>query len=588
MRELFKSLREYKGKALLTPLVMAAEAILEIIIPFIMTLLLEVIEEAARANVPLTGADFGRIAMFGAIMLALAAASMTCGVLGGKFAAEASAGFAANLRGDMYDKIQTYSFTNIDRFSTSSLITRLTLDVTTVQQSFQMIIRMLSRAPVLFVFASVMAFVIAPSIAWIFIVSACVLGVALVFIMRRVQPNFKKMFKKYDNLNAVTQENLIGIRVVKAYVLEGQEIDKYHEATEATYRYSVKAEHVLAAINPVTRFVLYATMLTILAVGGVNIVTGGGMSIPDLTGLMSYSSQIMMGIMNITMVLNFVAMSRPAMERIGEVMKEECTVTNPESPIYEVEDGSIEFRNVRFSYTGGEGTDVVQGVSLSIRSGETVGIVGGTGSSKSTLVALIPRLYDVREGSVMVGGKDVRGYDLQALRNAVSVVLQKNVLFSGSVADNLRWGDENATQAEIEHAARQACAEEFIKELPEQYEYDLGQGGVNVSGGQKQRLCIARALLKKPKVLILDDSTSAVDTRTDASIRAALKEHAKGVTKLIIAQRIASVKDADRILVLHDGRIVAFDTHDELLNSCEMYREIYQSQTQGGDEDGTV
>lgn len=578
-----KSLRQYKGRAILTPIVMVVEAVLEILIPFVMTLLVGVIENADEAT-GLTGADLGQIAIYGAIMLALGIASLVAGALGGKFASEASAGFAANLRQDAFDKIQTYSFANIDKFSSSSLITRLTTDITNVQMSFQMSIRMLVRAPVMFVSAAVMSFLIAPDIAWIFLVAALVLFVLVYFVMRKAQPSFRQMFKKYDRLNAVVQENLTGIRVVKAYVLEGKEIDKYHEATQDAYDYSVKAERIMATMMPVVQGIMYTTMILLLAIGGTQII-GGNLQVATLTGLMSYATQILSGVMMVAMVLTFIAMSMPAMERISEVLKEESTIANPEQPVFEVENGEIEFDHVSFSYSEQAENDVLHDISLKIRSGETIGIVGGTGSAKSTLVSLIPRLYDVTGGSVKVGGRDVKEYDLETLRNAVAVVLQKNVLFSGSIAENLRWGKEDATQEEIETAAKQACADEFIETLPGKYEYDLGQGGVNVSGGQKQRLCIARALLKHPKILILDDSTSAVDTKTDSKIRAALKAHAPDVTKIIIAQRIASVQDTDRILVLDDGRIDAFGTHEELLQTNEIYRNIYQSQNKGGEDD---
>ncbi len=580
IKKLLKSVRQYKTKTLLTPLVMIGEAALEILIPFVMTLLIGVIESADVIG----KAEIGKIAMYGGIMLAMALVSLTCGALGGKFASEASAGFAANLREDMYGKIQTYSFANIDKFSSSSLITRLTMDVSNVQMAFQMSIRMLVRAPILFLFASIMSFVIEPTIAWIFIVAAAILGGVVFFIMGKVQPNFRMMFKKYDKLNAVAQENLTGIRVVKAYVLEGQEIDKYQKAAKDVYDYSVRAEKIMVTMNPIVQTIMYATMILLLAVGGVRVV-GGSLEIADLTGLLSYSTQILSGIMTVAMALTFIAMSRPAMERITEVLSEESTILPSEHPVYEVKDGSITFENVSFSYAEGK-TDVLRGIDLSIRSGETIGIIGGTGSAKSTLVSLIPRLYDARVGKVTVGGLDVKEYDLDTLRNAVAMVLQKNVLFSGSIAENLRWGKEDATQEEIEFAAKQACADEFIEQLPGKYEYDLGQGGVNVSGGQKQRLCIARALLKKPKVLILDDSTSAVDTKTDASIRAALKQHAPEVTKLIIAQRIASVQDSDRILVMDGGEVSAFGTHEELMQSSEIYRGVYESQNRGGQEDG--
>ena len=525
--------------------------------------------------------------MYGGIMLAMAIVSLTCGILGGKLASEASAGFVANLRDDMYDHIQTYSFANIDRFSSASLITRMTTDATNVQNAFQMSIRMLVRAPVLFLFAAVMSFIINPGIAWIFIVAAIVLGLVMFILMRRVQPNFREMFKKYDKLNSVAQENLTAIRVVKSYVLEDEEIDKYQKATQDVFEYSVRAERIMALIMPAVQIVIYATMIILLAVGGVNIV-GGGMGVSDLTGLLSYSTQILSGVMMVAMVLTFIAMARPAMDRISEVLEEKSTIVNPEDPVTEVKDGSVDFENVSFAYVKDAEADVLQNVSFHIRSGETIGIIGATGSSKSTLVSLIPRLYDVKSGCVKVGGRDVREYDVETLRNAVAMVLQKNVLFSGSVAENLRWGNENATQEELEAAAKQACADEFIEQLPGRYEYDLGQGGVNVSGGQKQRLCIARALLKKPKILILDDSTSAVDTKTDAKIRAALREHAPEVTKIIIAQRIASVQDSDRIMILDAGRIAAFGTHDELMKTNELYRDIYESQNKGGDEDGTA
>ena len=571
-----KSVRQYKSRAILTPVVMVVEAAMEILIPFVMTLLVGVIEDAQEAGRNLIQEDFVKIAIYGGIMFVLGIVSLASGVFGGKLASEASAGFAANLRQDAYDKIQTFSFANIDRFSTSSLITRLTTDITSVQMSF--------RAPVMFIFASIMAFIIEPGIAWIFLVAAAILFVLVLLIMNAAQPNFRQMFKKYDRLNAVAQENLTGIRVVKSYVLEGPEIDKYQKATQEVYDYSVRAEKLTAAMSPVVQVIMYVTMIILLAVGGASIV-GGDLKIADLTGLLSYATQILSGVMMVAMVLTFIAMSRPAMERISEILSEESTIEDPVDPVFEVKDGAIEFDHVSFAYRkGGEGEDVIKDVSLKIASGETIGIIGQTGSAKTTLVSLIPRLYDATEGSVKVGGRDVKEYDLTVLRDSVAMVLQKNVLFSGSVAENLRWGKEDATQEELEFACKQACADEFIEQLPGKYEYDLGQGGVNVSGGQKQRLCIARALLKSPKVLILDDSTSAVDTKTDSRIRAALREHAPDVTKIIIAQRINSVQDADRILVLDAGRVSGFGTHEELLKTNEIYRGIYESQVRGGDD----
>lgn len=584
-KTLLKSVRQYKRYAFLTPVVMVGEAAMEILIPYVMTMLVGVIETAQEAGTALGPAEIGMIALYGGIMIVMATFSLTCGVLGGKLASKASAGFAANLREDMYNKIQTYSFANIDRFSTSSLITRLTTDVTNVQQAFQMCIRMLVRAPVLFLFASIMSFVIAPQIAWIFLVAAAVLLLIVLLLMNKVHPIFREMFKKYDKLNSVTQENLTGIRVVKSYVLESAEIDKYQKATQDAYDFSVRAEKIMVMIMPVVQLIMYATMIILLAVGGVSII-GGSLHVSDLTGLLSYSTQILSGIMTVAMCLTFIAMSRPAMERMSAVLKEEPTITDPEDPVFEIADGSIEFDGVSFAYAADTKERVLKDVTLKIQSGETVGILGGTGSAKSTLVSLIPRLYEATEGCVKVGGRDVKEYDLEALRNAVAVVLQKNVFFSGSVAENLRWGKEDATQEELEFAAKQACADEFIEKLPGKYEYDLGQGGVNVSGGQKQRLCIARALLKNPKILILDDSTSAVDTKTDALIRAALKEHAPDVTKIIIAQRIASVQEADKIIVLDRGRVVDVGTHEELMKSSEIYRGVYLSQVKGGDEDG--
>ncbi len=585
VKTLAKSVRQYKTRAILTPIVMVGEAAMEISIPYIMTLLIRVIEAAQDAGRGLAAEDFKSIALYGGIMFVMACFSLFCGVLGGKLGAEASAGFAANLREDMYKRIQTFSFENIDRFSSSSLITRMTTDVTNVQNAFQMLIRMCVRAPAMFVFAAIASFSIAPDIAWIFLVSAVLLAVVVVLISGRAMPSFRLMFQKYDRLNAVSQENLTGIRVVKSYVREEGEIEKYRRATQEIYDTSCRAEKIMAFLNPVVQLVMYATMIILLAVGGLEIIRES-IDVSTLTGLLSYATQILSSVMTVATMFTFITMSKPAMDRIAQVLEEKPTITNPVSPVTEIKDGSIDFVNVSFSYAGEGGTEVLQDIDLHIKSGETIGIIGGTGSSKTSLVSLIPRLYDATRGCVKVGGRDVREYDVISLRNSVAMVLQNNVLFSGSVADNLRWGKEDASQEELEFAAKQACADEFVSQLPGGYEYDLGQGGVNVSGGQKQRLCIARALLKNPKVLILDDSTSAVDTKTDAGIRVALKERAPSVTKLIIAQRIASVQDADRILVLDAGRISAFGTHEELLKTSEIYRDVYESQIKGGQEDG--
>lgn len=585
VKTLLKRVRQYKKTALCTPLVMIGEASMEILIPYVMTLLIGVIEGAQMSGTALGGEAIGRIALYGGVMILMSLVSLSCGVLGGKLASKASAGFAANLREDMYGKIQTYSFANIDKFSASSLITRMTTDVNNVQQSFQMCIRMLVRAPILFIFASIMSFVIAPQIAWMFIVAAVVLVAIVLFLMSKVNPVFREMFKRYDKLNLVTQENLTGIRVVKAYVSEGAEIDKFQKASQEVYDYSVKAEKVMVTVTPVVQLIMYATMIILLSVGGVQII-GGQLGVNDLTGLLSYSTQILSGVMMAAMCLTFVAMSRPAMERIAEVLNEEPTIVNPENPVMEIPDGSVDFEHVDFAYVEGAKENILSDINLHIDSGMTVGIIGGTGSAKSTLVSLIARLYDVKSGSVKVGGVDVRNYDLTVLRDGVAMVLQKNVLFSGSIAENLRWGKEDATQEELEFVAKQACADEFISRIPEGYDYDLGQGGVNVSGGQKQRLCIARALLKNPKVIVFDDSTSAVDTKTDALIRAALKKNAPEVTKIFIAQRIASVQDADLIVVLDRGRVVNVGKHDELMQTSEIYRGVYLSQNKGGNPDG--
>jgi ATP-binding cassette subfamily B protein len=508
---------------------------------------------------------------------------MLAGVIGGALGAKASAGFAANVRSDMYKNIQNFAFANIDKFSTSSLITRLTTDVTNVQNAYQMMTRMFVRAPIMFIFAAIMSFVVNASIAWVFILAALVMAAMVLVIMLNAMPNFQKMFKKYDGLNAVAQENLTGIRVVKSYVREDHEIEKYQKATQEVYDFSIKAEKWITLLNPVVQGIMYITMVLLFVIGGNQYIAGTGFEISDLTALLMYAMQILSGIMMFAMVLNFFAIAKPSADRIAEVIDEKSELSSPENAIETVADGSIDFENVTFSYTE-QGEDILQNIDLHIASGETIGVIGGTGSAKSTLVSLIPRLYDVKQGCVKVGGEDVRKYDLEALRDNVAMVLQKNVLFSGSITENMRWGKEDATMPEIQAACAQAQATEFIDRLPGGYDYDLGQGGVNVSGGQKQRLCIARALLKNPKVIIFDDSTSAVDTKTDSLIRASLAEAAPDCTKIIIAQRISSVQEADRIIVMNDGKIAGIGTHEQLLKENEIYQDVYYSQVKGGEE----
>jgi ATP-binding cassette subfamily B protein len=559
---------------------MVVEAAMEILIPFVMSLLLGELENPTGADGTV---DMKIILMYSGLMLLMAIVSMLAGVIGGALGAKASAGFAANVRSDMYKNIQNFAFANIDKFSTSSLITRLTTDVTNVQNAYQMMTRMFVRAPIMFIFAAIMSFVVNASIAWVFILAALVMAAMVLVIMLNAMPNFQKMFKKYDGLNAVAQENLTGIRVVKSYVREDHEIEKYQKATQEVYDFSIKAEKWITLLNPVVQGIMYITMVLLFVIGGNQYIAGTGFEISDLTALLMYAMQILSGIMMFAMVLNFFAIAKPSADRIAEVIDEKSELSSPENAIETVADGSIDFENVTFSYTE-QGEDILQNIDLHIASGETIGVIGGTGSAKSTLVSLIPRLYDVKQGCVKVGGEDVRKYDLEALRDNVAMVLQKNVLFSGSITENMRWGKEDATMPEIQAACAQAQATEFIDRLPGGYDYDLGQGGVNVSGGQKQRLCIARALLKNPKVIIFDDSTSAVDTKTDSLIRASLAEAAPDCTKIIIAQRISSVQEADRIIVMNDGKIAGIGTHEQLLKENEIYQDVYYSQVKGGEE----
>lgn len=581
MKTLFKSLREYKVPSILCPIVMVGEAVMEILIPYFMTFIIRELESLNKFENYVVNTN--SIIIYSSAMVVCALFALFCGVWGGRLSARAGCGFAHNLREDMYNNIQTYSFANIDNFSTASLITRITTDVQNVQNAYQMVLRMLVRAPVLFVSSIVMTCIIEPTMALIFVGGAIVLGLIVFVCMFKVIPHFKMMFKKYDGLNSVVQEDLTAIRVVKSYVREDREIEKMQHATEEVYKYSIKAEKILNFMMPCVSLVMYAVIIVIWTVGS-NMAAGnivGNVGAADLQTLNIYAMQILSGVIMVAMCLNFISLSKGSMERIREVLNEKTTLPKPEQPVYEVKDGSVEFKNVNFAYSQKSDVNVLSGINLSINAGETVGIIGATGSGKTSLVSLIPRLYDVSEGSVTVGGVDVRQYNMDTLRTSVAMVLQKNVLFSGTVAENLRWGDENATDEELRFAARQAAAEEFIDALPGGYDYDLGQGGVNVSGGQKQRLCIARALLKKPKIIIFDDSTSAVDTKTDASIRESLRKYAPDTTKIIIAQRISSVEDADKIVVLDDGEISAVGTHEELLKTSDIYKEVYESQISG-------
>lgn len=591
LKTLLKSVREYKLPSILCPIVMVGEAAMEIVIPYLMTFVigeLELLAESPEYSVNIT-----RIAVCSSLMVVCALFALFCGVWGGKLSAKASCGFARNLRADMYDNIQTYSFANIDNYSTASLITRVTTDVNNVQNAYQMCIRMLVRAPILFISSVVMTCLIEPQMALVFVGGAVMLGLIVFVCLIKVAPYFKMMFKKYDGLNSVVQENLTAVRVVKSYVREEKEIGKMQTATEEVYKYSVKAEKILTFMMPCVSLVMYAVIIVIWTLGS-NMAAGnvfGNVNAADLQTLNIYAMQILSGVMMVAMCLNMISLSKGSMDRICEVLEERTTLPKAGEPVTRIKDGSVTFENVDFAYSQKSDVRVLTGVNLNICAGETVGIIGATGSGKTSLVSLIPRLYDVSKGSVKVGGVDVRDYDMDVLRGGVAMVLQKNVLFSGSVADNLRWGDESATEEELRLAARQACAEEFIDALPGGFDYDLGQGGVNVSGGQKQRLCIARALLKKPKIIIFDDSTSAVDTKTDALIRESLRKHAPETTKIIIAQRIASVQDADKIIVLSEGEVSSVGTHDELLKTSAIYREVYESQTggenaAGGENDG--
>lgn len=569
-------IKEFKKDSLLTPFFMLLEVVAETLIPLLMA---SIIDEGVRKG------DMAHIYKVGAGMVVLAAFGLLTGVLGGKYGARASAGFAKNIRQAMYENIQTFSFSNIDKFSTSGLVTRLTTDVTNLQNAYQMILRMCMRAPASLICAMAMAFYVNARVASIYLLAVILLGLVLFFLVRKTMKYFNQVFKKYDKMNESVQENVSAIRVVKAYAREEYEKEKFSAASENIYKMFVKAESLIALNNPVMQFTVYSCILLISWIGA-NMIVGSSMTTGDLTQLLAYCMNILMSLMMLSMVFVMITMSVASARRISEVLNEKSDLVNPEKPLMKVADGSIRFEHVSFSYKKDAESMVLKDIDLDIRSGETIGIMGGTGSAKSSLVNLISRLYDVTEGTLYVGGVDVRDYDMEVLRNQVAVVLQNNVLFSGTILENLRWGDKNATEEECRRACRLACADEFIEQMPEKYETYIEQGGTNVSGGQKQRLCIARALLKKPKILILDDSTSAVDTATDAKIRKAFAEEIPNTTKLIIAQRVSSVQNADRIIVMNEGRVAGFGTHEELLAQNEIYREVYESQTAGsGDFD---
>ena len=572
LKTLGAQIKEFKAPSIITPLAMMLEVIMEMVIPLLIASIVD--DGINQGNLP-------HVYLMGGLMVLAALVSLAAGFAGGYFGAKASTGFAHNLREAMFQNIQSYSFANIDKFSTAGLVTRLTTDVTNVQNAYQMILRMCIRAPFSLICAMVLAFAINARISSIFLVAVVILGTVLILIASTTMKTFRNIFKKYDALNASVQENVSAIRVVKAYVREDYEVDKFKTASENVYSLFVRAENILALNNPFMQITIYTCILLISYIGAKFIVVGD-MTTGNLMSLLTYCMNILSSLMMLSMIFVMVTMSMASAERICEVINEKSDLTNPPQPDYEIPDGSIRFEKVSFKYNLESEEPVLADINLDIHSGETIGILGGTGSAKTSLVNLISRLYDVTEGTIYVGGKDVRTYDLETLRNQVAVVLQKNVLFSGTIYENLRWGDVNATDEECQRACRLACADEFIEKMPDGYNTYIEQGGTNVSGGQKQRLCIARALLKKPKILILDDSTSAVDTATDAKIRKAFAEEIPGTTKLIIAQRISSIEHADRVIVMEDGRIDAFDTPEQLLKTNEIYRDVYEQQTSGG------
>ncbi len=576
IKKLMEHIGEFKKDTILTPIFIVLEAVMEVFIPILMA---SIIDNGVNKG------DMHHVVVIGLLMLLAAFLSLGFGAIAGKTAATASTGFARNIRQAMFYNIQNFSFSNIDKYSTAGLVTRLTTDVTNVQNAYQMIIRMFVRAPIMLISAMVMCMIINIKLSLIFFIAIIFLGTSLFFIMTNAHPNFMKAFRKYDDLNASVQENLTGIRVVKAYVKEEYEVSKFQKASQAVYEFFVRAEKLIILNNPIMQLSMYASIIALSWLGA-NMIVGGSMTTGELMSLFTYTTNILVSLMMISMVFVMVTMAKSSAERIVEILDETSDIQSKKDAVKVVKDGSIEFDHVNFSYSKDMDKLTLFDIDLSIKSGETIGILGGTGSAKSSLVQLIPRLYDVTSGSIKVGGVDVRDYDIEALRNEVAMVLQKNVLFSGTINENLRWGDQEATDEQIKQACTQAQADEFVEKFPHGYETYIEQGGTNVSGGQKQRLCIARALLKKPKILILDDSTSAVDTKTDAFIRKAFKEDIPNTTKIIIAQRISSIQDADRIIVLNDGKIEAFASHDELLKTNAIYQEVYNSQMKGADFDG--
>ena len=574
IKRILQEVKEYRKASFLAPIFMVGEVVLEISLPFLMSF---IIDKGVSQG------DMTEVTKYGLIMIVAAFGSLFCGAMSGKYAAYASAGFAKNLRRAMFYNIQDFSFHNIDKFSTAGLVTRLMTDVTNIQNAYQMVLRMCVRAPLTLVCAMAMTFVINAELSMVFLYAIAFLGIVLIFIMKFAHPIFLQVFNRYDDLNASVQENITNMRVVKAYVKEDYEISKFNKASYNIYRMFKKAENILIFNSPAMQLSMYACILAISWLGA-RMIVGGSMTTGELMSMMTYTTNILMSLMMLSMIFVMLSMSFASVQRIDEVLDEKSDIVSPEKAVTEVKDGSIDFHHVSFAYSADQEADSLEDIDLHIRSGETIGILGGTGSGKSSLVQLIPRLYDVTKGSLNVGGVDVKEFDLDVLRNQVSMVLQNNVLFSGTIKDNLRWGNPNASDEEMLQACRLAQADEFIQRFPDGYDTHIEQGGSNVSGGQKQRLCIARALLKKPKILILDDSTSAVDTRTDYLIRKAFREDIPDITKLIISQRISSIEDADRIVVLDDGKINGIGTHAELLKTNEIYQEVYRTQVKGGDE----